>query len=105
MNPTQLRNAMVNFRVIEVWDTSDGPAVDIVVNPIVDHAEVFEQEGGKVAVLGNDWSLLGNPVSEISNAMAYGMMNKPGFYVRLPHPNHKLNTFVVAYHPPVSVDA
>jgi hypothetical protein len=91
---------MQNFRVIEVSTTPEGPAVDIV-NDLenVSRVEVFEQESGRVGILGNGWSLYCGAIAEITNVTAYDILNTPGHYVRLPHPNHKLNTFVIAYAP------
>lgn len=101
VKPSTLRNMMQNYRVIEVWNTLDGPLVDIVVNCTLDHVETVEQQNGNVAVLGSGWAQLCGPTDEISNRVAYDMMNAPGYYVRLPHPDVKRNTFVVAYHPAV----
>lgn len=107
MNPSTLRAMFENFRVIEVWDTVDGPSVDIVVDGsmFAEHPTVFEQENGNVQVFGGGWSLLCGATNEISNRAAYDILNAPGYYVRLPHPDVKRNTFVIAYHPLVFVNA
>jgi hypothetical protein len=100
VKPSELRNVMQNFRVIEVSATPDGPAVDIVVDGLLlASVEAFEQGNGHVGILGNGWSLYCGAIAEITNVTAYDMMNTPGHYVRLPHPNRKLNTFVIAYAP------
>lgn len=107
MNPSTLRAMFENFRVIKVWKTLDGPAVDIVINDNVigEHPTMVEQQNGNVQVFGGGWSLLCGATNEISNRAAYDILNAPGYYVRLPHPDVKRNTFVIAYHPPVFVNA
>lgn len=80
MTPSELREMLTMGNVILI---ETGGELTQLSPSMIERPSAFEQQNGKIGVLGG-WELLGPPTGlPISNAVAYDILNNPGYYVRL----------------------